>query len=234
MKLHTTEYRIDAGAGVVFAFVSDLHDAQNQPILDTIAALSPDAVLVGGDFIHNNAVCERGFAFLQASAARWPTFCSVGNHERSYQGDLSAQVSATGAMLLDNDAQSFRGIWLGGLSSGFLYGGSQGNRRRTPAPDLEWAREFSRLAGYKLLLCHHPEYYERYLRALPIDLILSGHAHGGQWRIGGQGVFAPGQGLFPRYTCGRYDGRLIVSRGIGNRAPVPRLFNPPEVVILRL
>ena len=65
------------------------------------------------------------------------------------------------------------------------------------------------------------------------DLILSGHAHGGQWRIGRQGIFAPSQGLFPRLTEGVHDGRLLISRGLANRTPVPRLNNPPETVYIQ-
>jgi predicted MPP superfamily phosphohydrolase len=84
----------------------------------------------------------------------------------------------------------------------------------------------------KILLCHHPEYYERYLKDKSIDLTVSGHAHGGQWRFFGKGVFAPGQGIFPRYTSGVYDGKLVVSRGLKPARIIPRFFNAPEVVII--
>ena len=69
---------------------------------------------------------------------------------------------------------------------------------------------------------------------MPIDLTLSGHAHGGQIRLLGQGLFAPGQGVLPRYTSGVYEGRLIVSRGLANTTFVPRLFNPTEMVYIHL
>ena len=84
----------------------------------------------------------------------------------------------------------------------------------------------------KVLICHHPEYYPKYLKDMPIDIIVSGHAHGGQWRFFGRGVFAPGQGLFPKYTSGVYDGRLVVSRGLKKTIIPPRIFNPREVVII--
>ena len=88
--------------------------------------------------------------------------------------------------------------------------------------------------GYKILLSHHPEYYEPYIKELPIDLVLSGHAHGGQCRIFGQGLIAPGQGFFPKYTSGIYDERLIVSRGIGNQFIVPRVNNPREIIVIKI
>jgi predicted MPP superfamily phosphohydrolase len=99
-------------------------------------------------------------------------------------------------------------------------------------PDLEFLEAFSRLSEPKVLLCHHPEYYEPYVKNLPIELTLSGHAHGGQWRFFGRGVYAPGQGLFPKYTSGIHDGRFIISRGLKRTLIPPRIFNPTEIVII--
>ena len=81
-----------------------------------------------------------------------------------------------------------------------------------------------------LLLSHHPEY--RPLFPKEISLICSAHAHGGQWRFFGRGLFSPGEGWFPKYTSGLY-GNMLVSRGLTNTASVPRLFNPTEVVYVR-
>jgi len=99
---------------------------------------------------------------------------------------------------------------------------------------LKWLERFSAMKGYKILLCHHPEYYKRFVKGKDIDLILAGHAHGGQIRLFGKGLFAPGQGLFPKYTSGVYDGRLLVSRGIANMVKIPRLFNKGEVICIEL
>ena len=110
---------------------------------------------------------------------------------------------------------------------------------RYPA-DREWLEDFARQEGYKILLCHHPEYWalrEPMIRDKTIDLVLSGHAHGGQWQILGHGIFAPGQGLLPKYTHGVHYGpygRLIISRGLSNPYSfAPRWGNPPEIVFLR-
>ena len=99
-------------------------------------------------------------------------------------------------------------------------------------PLLDWLDAFCAEPGFHVLLCHHPEYYPRYLRARGIELILSGHAHGGQIRLFGQGLFSPGQGIFPKLTSGVTDGRLVVSRGLANCQIVPRLFNPPVLVYI--
>ena len=230
-----TKYTVEAPIprNVTFAFLSDLHCYENDPILDCVRTIDPDAVLVAGDFIHSAHRYADGMEFLRRSAAEYPTFCSVGNHEHLYPGELAADVQETGAVLLDNDAVSFRGISIGGLSSVSL-GHSLPAKQEVPRPDCEWLRAFSEGSGYKLLMCHHPEYYEPWIKSLPVDLILSGHAHGGQWRLFGRGLFAPGQGWLPKYTAGLYDGRLLVSRGIGNMAPVPRIGNPPQIISLTI
>lgn len=104
-------------------------------------------------------------------------------------------------------------------------------------PDLSWLPAFLEAEGCHVLLNHHPEYYPLLPRG--IELVLSCHAHGGQWRFFNpfrfrtQGLYAPGQGLFPKWTRGVYDNRLVVSAGLANTTRIPRLFNPTEVVYIR-
>ena len=88
--------------------------------------------------------------------------------------------------------------------------------------------------GVRILLCHKPEWYWKYLRSRDLDLVVAGHAHGGQIRLGHQGVYAPGQGLFPKWTRGVVDHRMIISAGAGNPAHMPRWGNPCEVLLIRL
>lgn len=108
--------------------------------------------------------------------------------------------------------------------------------REAPRPELNWLGDFTEQRGYRILLSHHPEYYPQYLKDLKIDLVLSGHCHGGQWRYYSpfrkvwQGIYGPGQGLFPRLTSGVHDGKLVVSRGLSNPSIVPRINNPTEII----
>ena len=104
-----------------------------------------------------------------------------------------------------------------------------------------WLDDFVREEGYKILLCHHPEYWsvrEPMLKDRKIDLVLSGHAHGGQWRIFGRGIYSPGQGILPGFTSGIHRGpfgNLIVSKGLHNPySSVPRFGNPCEIVYIHL
>ena len=138
--------------------------------------------------------------------------------------ELLQKLKETSVYLLDDSYVFCGGFAFGGLSSGILNDDGK--------PSLSWLAEFSSAGCPKILLCHHPEYYEKYLSEYGIDLIVSGHAHGGQWRFFGRGVFAPGQGIFPKYTSGVYDGRLVVSRGMKKAKVIPRFFNPTEVVLI--
>lgn len=208
-----------------FAVISDLHGCDNSPVIEVIKNEKAQAVLVAGDFIHSNRNYLRGLEFLRLCAEIVPTFCVLGNHEKRYRGDLKALIEKTGAVCLDNDFGHFGDVVIGGLSS-------IGGRRKREEPILEMLTRFSNESKFKILLCHHPEYYERYIKERNIDLTLSGHAHGGQWRFFGQGLYSPGQGLFPKYTSGLYDGRLLVSRGLGNPYFIPRINNRPQLIVV--
>lgn len=231
-----TKYRIvkDHLPKLTFAFVSDLHDYPNDPVINIIKQINPSAILVPGDIIHNREVYKNGIEFLRLASKIAPVFCSLGNHEMKYNGDISEIIRNTGAVLLDNQSYFFNGINIGGLTTGYKLGVQQKRLGKTPQPCIDWLKSYSEQSGYKILLSHHPEYYEPYIKNLPIDLILSGHAHGGQVRLFGQGIIAPGQGFFPKYTSGIYDERLIVSRGVGNQFIVPRVNNPREIIIINI
>ena len=105
-------------------------------------------------------------------------------------------------------------------------------------PETAWMDTFEQQQGYHILLSHHPEYWEPYLMNRRIDLVLSGHAHGGQIRLFDHGLYAPGQGCWPKYTRGVHTGvfgTMVISTGLSNTGGIiPRLFNPREIVYIRL
>lgn len=216
-----------------FAVVSDVHNFPSSLILNALRSISPDAVLIPGDFIQSRNDSKCGLEFLRCAASTWPVYCSSGK-EHDFEGPILTAIEETGAVFLRNQAMFFRGVWIGGLNTLQLMGQPESIQQARIRIDRAWLEEFSRKEGYKLLLCHHPEYYVRFVREYPIDLILAGHAHGGQWRILGRGIYAPGQGLFPRYTAGLYDDRLLVNRGLGNSHWIPRINNGPELLKVEL
>ena len=194
--------------------------------------------------------------FLRSCATIAPTFLSLGNHEWMADQEDLRLLSSTGVTVLDNEWRSItiggKEIVIGGLTSGYVtdyraFRSESGSTARYPRqesisgiggavtashhkPETDWLSDFAAQPGYHILLSHHPEYFP----IIPdsVDLILSGHAHGGQWRIFGHGVWSPGQGWWPRYTKGVYDGRLVVSAGLSNTTWIPRIGNPTEIVYL--
>ena len=251
-------YRLPGPEKVRLALVSDLHGRPYGAALASLRERRPDLICVAGDFVHGVAP-RRGLkleetpsapAFFRACTALAPTFVSLGNHEWLLAEEDLALVRETGVTLLD-DAWARRGAFvIGGLSSAYVKGYRAYRKRHGGArypvpknvhhvargvePELGWLADYTAQEGFHLLLCHHPEYWPRYLRALPIELTLSGHAHGGQIRLFDRGLYAPGQGLLPTYTSGLYEDRLLVSRGLSNNVIIPRLFNPTELVYLDL
>ncbi len=218
-------------SNVCIAHVTDLHNKIPPDLMSAIQAEHPDMVLVSGDIVHSADAWERGIDFLHKCALRYFTCCSLGNHEFKYGADFREKIRQTGAVLLDDSYIVKGGFVIGGLTTGFAKK-EQGTLKRTPMPKTDWLDGFCAQKGYRILLSHHPEYFDL-LKDLDIDLVLSGHAHGGQWRFFGVPIFSPGQGIFPKYTSGFYENRMFVSRGLANTAPVPRFGNPTELVILR-
>ena len=210
------------------AVAADIHGRETDDILCALSKLKPDIIAVPGDLVGSSEETDASAAFLKEASNIAPTYFSIGNHERKSCFDREA-AERSGAQILDDRFCVAGGFVIGGLSSGFLKTG-QSNFKKTPPPETEWLDGFCAQEGYRILLSHHPEYYGVYLKDRPVDLIISGHAHGGQWRFFGIGIFAPGQGLFPKYTSGIYDGRLVVSRGLSNHTPVPRIFNRTELL----
>ncbi|MDO5143779.1 MAG: metallophosphoesterase [bacterium] len=211
---------------LLLALVTDLHNGGYQDVVDTLAGC--DAILVCGDLVdRHKQTHETASAFLRDAPRLAPTFFSIGNHERRYEGreGFFRELDASGVTVLDNRAVRFGELSIGGLSS-------------VPPPrdpDTRVMEELSAMPGFRLLMCHHPEYFARSISRYPIHLTVSGHAHGGQVALFGQGLFAPGQGFLPRYTHGLYEqSRLLVSRGMTNSAGVPRIGVPRELVLVRL
>ena len=228
MTRQVTEYTVASDKitePLTLALVSDLHDGNYQDVLPALSRA--DAILIVGDLIdRHSGSYQRALRFLEDAPALAPTFYAIGNHEWMFERRevYWPHVEASRVTVLDNRFVPFRGIWLGGLSS---------------APPQQVRSEFLTAAdgapGFKLLMCHHPEYFKRYVRPHDVDLTVSGHAHGGQVQIFGRGLFAPNQGWLPRWTHGFYfDGRLLVSRGMTNATWAPRINNPCELILLHL
>lgn len=218
--------------------VSDLHNAEfgahNQNLLHLIAQNQPDVVLLTGDLIDSRRTnVEIAAEFAAQAAGIAPTYYVTGNHEARVQDDyarLKAAMTSAGVHVLENELvtleRSGASISLLGLHDPNFSSVAENLTIFTP-----------QTLDFTILLAHHPELIGTYAGS-GIDLVFSGHAHGGQFRfpfIGG--LFAPGQGFFPSYDAGLYtveNTQMIVSRGLGNSIFPFRLNNRPELVTAEL
>ena len=222
--------------------VSDLHGIaygeKQRRLLEKIKQAKPDAILLPGDILDDKISWEGSWDLLRAVGREYPCYFSAGNHEfrNAAVAELKSLIRAYGVQALEGDVQK---LCLKGQT--IAVGGYDNSQFEPYENDWEAQRErcfAQRPKGcFGVLLCHRPEYTADFRRS-GYDLVVSGHAHGGQWRLPGliNGLYAPGQGLLPKYAGGLYDlgkTKLVVSRGL-RQDYLPRVFNPPEVVLVRL
>lgn len=236
--------------GFVLCQVSDVHNEArgegNAALLRALREAAPDLICITGDFLDSRRT-DLDFALELAGqlAEIAPAVYVTGNHEARLKdlSALEAGLAARGVRALRDGwmplARGGEEIALIGLDDpGFAAGEDW---TLSEGLDQTQARLSALLAQagdrFSLVLSHRPELLPAYADA-GADLVLSGHAHGGQVRLPGiGGLFAPGQGILPRLTSGvhaRGETRLVVSRGLGNSSFPLRVFNPPEIVTVTL
>lgn len=260
--------------GFRVAHVSDVHNAEfgsgNAELLNMLSELTPDLIAVTGDLLDSRRTdFEVAAAFAERAADIATVTYATGNHEarvmrRDPDGYASYErrLADAGVHVLHGEAyeeeREGASVWIAGIddpSFGVLRGGEGSAAGRGDMGNAAVAS--GRIAGlgcagadaFTLLLSHRPELFDVY-RAAGVDAVLAGHAHGGQFRlpfVGG--LYAPNQGLFPRYDAGLFEGEalvgesgeeacrttaMVVSRGLGNSLFPFRVNNRPEVVLVEL
>jgi len=248
--LITTRYRINAPVKMKIALVADLHGEPTPELYRVLEKERPNIIACAGDLAtvgeYDDRLVdpdrhwkrlqtqEKAIEFLKTAVKIAPVYISRGNHEWGLDDVYREAVKATGAVLLENEWVEYRpGLFIGGQNSarcGAKYKDGKLITEDRKEPDIEWLKEGTP-DGYKVLLCHHPEYYD-FVEPYA-DLILAGHTHGAQLRLFGRGLWYPGQKIFPPYTKGQY-GKMIVSAGLANTTWVPRINNPTELVVIDL
>ena len=253
IALEVNEYEIvsdripEAFTGFRIAQVSDLHNKDfgegYGQLLTLLSQINPDIIVVTGDLIDSRQTdldIALEFAWQAGKIAR--VYYVSGNHEarvREYE-DLKMGLVKAGVVILENqkvqitrDGESITlmGIDDPSFQEDYLFGDSESVARQA----IENLQNES--DGYTVILSHRPELFDLYVET-EIDLVFSGHAHGGQFRlpfIGG--LVAPNQGFFPKYDAGLFSEgstNMIVSRGVGNSIIPIRFNNRPEIVLVTL
>lgn len=228
--------------------LSDLHgklfgDSQ-QILAGKVEDLRPNLIVFTGDLIDSSRGGEEaGLLLMERLTAIAPVYYVSGNHEwRAGKFELLAnRLAEAGVHVLRNE----RRIVKAGQSDIHLLGIDDPMRMKLPREEKRIVDEDIRALvadidvtnDFTVLLSHRPDMLDIYARH-GIDLTFSGHAHGGQFRLPLiDGLYAPQQGLFPRYTAGRHrrgSSELIINRGLGNSGFPQRLFNRPEIVMMEL
>ncbi len=225
--------------------LSDLHSStfgkEQKKLFDAVESASPDAVLLCGDIVDDRVTDSAAWALLSFVGKRYPSFYVSGNHE-IYTGraeEIKREIRALGITVLEGEGRPFSVgddlLTVCGIDDPFASPDGRGRMWEEQLRDCDRARS---KGCFSVLLTHRPEPVG-YYKETGFDLVVAGHAHGGQVRIPGliNGLYAPNQGIFPRYAGGRYDlsgeQTMIVSRGL-SRYVRPRVFNRPEVVTVDL
>lgn len=244
-SIQTTRYSIKSTgiqkemSGFTIVQVSDLHNAlfghKQEKLIRKIKAAAPDCIVVTGDLIDSSRTdINKAMDFINGAVRIAPVYYVTGNHEAwapgSYE-ELAVQLKEAGVHMMDGQTEnlSYEGgtVRLIGIEDpAFQQGGTEKLQKMSEEQDT-----------YTILLSHRPELFETYV-ADKLDLVFTGHAHGGQFRIPfAGGVIAPDQGLMPKYTAGVFEKdqtQMVVSRGLGNSVIPIRIFNRPELVVVKL
>lgn len=217
--------------------ISDLHNAvfgrDHRTLVEKITGLAPDMIVITGDIVDSNHTdIDAAVDLVEQITKLCPVYYITGNHEYWLEEDerrsLFSEMERAGAVLLLNEAVTISAS--GGTFT--LIGLDDRNLADGMLTSLLSGCDGETL---KVVLAHEPQYIDKYAAA-GADLVLSGHAHGGQFILPLIGpVAVPDQGFFPQYTSGAYrTGNLtmFVSRGLGNSIIPVRLFNDPELVCI--
>ena len=251
-RLVIRHYEIDSAGQlenpVRIALVTDLHSCrygdEQKTLLNALDSQAPDVVMLCGDIFDDELDDRNTEIFLKGISEKYTCFYVTGNHEfwsgREAFDKKMAFVDGCGIKRLSGDIET---IEVNGTALTVCGVDDPAVSRLDLENTLPFSEQLDNVKGlaeegeFTVLLSHHPERFEEYAEG-DFDLVLCGHAHGGQWRIPGvlNGLFAPDQGLFPKYAGGEYSDNstvMIVSRGLARESTlVPRFYNRPELVII--
>ncbi|WP_283700387.1 metallophosphoesterase [Clostridium perfringens] len=251
----TTNYEVDFGIGkdINVVHLSDLHGKEfgknNEKLKRLILKEKPDLVVATGDMIDSSLKNMEGVIdFLSdLSKSVKVVYISGNNEQRCKKAEyIFESLKSKGVIVLRNEiiTLSLNEVKVNILGmfekpKGDLHSSLKKiNGSYAYEDSHKLFKRLESLDGLKIVLSHYPEIFEAEYSKYNFNIMFSGHAHGGQFRIPiiKIGLIAPGQGFFPKYTEGMYGNKnkLIISRGLGNSTKITRLFNRPEIVNVKI
>ena len=226
--------------------LSDLHDAvygeNHEVVVKKVKLIAPDVIFITGDLIDSNRYnLEQSLQLVEGLRTVAPLYYVTGNHEIATNDSerIKEALEKLGVHVLTDEAELItlapnHAIAVGGIEDPL---GSRQEDDIAVKGSIQRAFDHVPTSLFKILLSHRPEQFDVYVEQ-GMDIVFSGHAHGGQIRIPGiGGLVSPGEGWFPKYTSGIHEKNhhyLIISRGLGNSIVPIRIFNQPEIVVVTL
>lgn len=254
LKLSVSNYKICSNkikSPFRIVQVSDLHSCKygknEEQLIEKIQEQNPDIVVLTGDIFDDVNSNDNTEIFLKKISALYPSYYVTGNHEArvkktQYEEKMNIAKNCYIIRLQGESKEIFYNntkINLCGIDDDELYKSGRDNENRNFSNDMKNLAESVDNSAFTVLLSHKPNHMKLYSQ-YNFDLVLCGHAHGGQFIIPftRQGILAPDQGFFPKYTKGTYSLKntaMIVSTGLSKKYPlIPRIYNRPEIVTIDL
>lgn len=237
---HLYSDKVPMGKNLRLVVLSDLHNKEfgekNIELVERVKRLSPDLILLAGDMVNKSEDRTDVAVDLCSQLAEIaPVYYGIGNHEGNmmYVNGLriDGQLREVGAKVLINQSEDIvvqdTAVSIGSVSTSVL------DYDEYSAP---FVAEFEQKDTLKILIAHCPDLFYEKMADVNVDLSVAGHFHGGQVRlpiVGG--VYAIGHGFFPKYCNGMFtlaNGKLFVTRGLGNSHKIPRINNRPEIAVI--
>ena len=220
--------------------ISDLHDAkfgENQKhLINKVRAAKPDVIFLTGDLVDSRRYdLQNSLQAVEQFVDIADVYYVLGNHEVALNQvdeiyaaltELGVHVLSNEAVVLERDGERIATLGIEDPLMG-----------QPVSASIDEALQLVDDQLFTMLLSHRPEQFEAYVEK-DMNLVFTGHAHGGQIRvpfIGG--LVAPSQGILPTYTAGTFEKnktKMIISRGLGNSLFPLRIFNLPEIILVEL
>ena len=254
--LTVREFTAEIGADhpVRTVVISDLHDHKfgedNEKLAEKIREIAPDLIFMDGDMLNGESEnAEVLVTLIRELKDTAPIYYALGNHEIDYMEnghpELTEELEAAGAVVLDKEYVDVEvdgiQIRLGGMYD-YAFG-LNGNNDASSAPDdtRSFLEDFQNTDRLKIMLAHRPDsfIFGDASKVWDVDLVISGHNHGGQVVLPFLGgLYGGDQGFFPKYVHGMYEKdnfQMLVTSGLGSdRQKLPRFNNPPEIAVLEI
>lgn len=250
VRLQTASYTIKSPklkGTIKLVLLTDLHSCSygegQKNLLDKIEEYNPDVVFLGGDIFDDALADDNAEIVVSKISEKYKTYYVSGNHEwwSGRMDEMFDFLSDCGVDILRGDGE----ILNIGENEIAIRGIDDPEVDKYDSSFLNWEEQLEKVGKdadkkkFNILLAHRPEHIKDYMN-YDFDIVLSGHAHGGQFRIPFimNGLFAPNQGFFPRFAGGIYEfgeNKMIVSRGLSRESTrIPRIFNRPQLVFIDL